>query len=246
VTQAAVAAALVIALAGCGGGGERPTVFAASSLTEVLHKVEPDARYNFAGSGDLATQIREGAEADVYASADVKHALELYREGLVERPRLLASNHVVVIVPRSNPRHIGSLAELAAPGLKIVITAPAVPAGDYARAGLARDPHRAAILANVVSEEEDVKGVVGKVALQEADAGFAYRTDIRPTNGKVAEVGAIGALGRAEYAVAVVRDGNRREAEAYIHRLLAPDGRRAFLRAGFVTSGRDGEPLPLK
>jgi molybdate transport system substrate-binding protein len=247
VRRAGVAAALLVTLAACGGGGrqDRVTVFAASSLTEVLQKIEPDARYNFAGSDDLATQIREGGKADVYASADVKHALDLYRDGLVERPHLLASNHVVVIVPRSNPRHIGSLADLSAAGVKIVITAPGIPAGDYARAALADDPHREAILANVVSEEEDVKGVVGKVVLGEADAGFAYRTDIGPTNGKVVELGGIGALGGAEYAVAVVRDGNRDKGEAYIHRLLAPLGRRAFLRAGFVTSSRDGDALPL-
>jgi molybdate transport system substrate-binding protein len=209
----------------------------------VLETFEPHARYEFAGSDDLATQIREGAKADVYASADVEHALELYRDGLVGRPRVLASNHVVVIVPRSNPRHIGSLAGLARPGVKIAITAPGVPAGDYARAALARDPHGSAILDNVVSEEDDVKGVVGKVVLDEADAGFAYRTDIAATNGKVVEVGGIGALGRAEYAVAVVRDGDHAAAEEYIRRLLASDGRKAFLRAGFVTSSSDGEPV---
>jgi molybdate transport system substrate-binding protein len=246
VRRAALAAALLASLAGCGGdGGESdgPRVFAASSLTEVLQTFAPHARYEFAGSDDLATQIREGAQADVYASADAQHALALYRGGLVERPRLLASNHVVVIVPRSNPRHIRSLADLAAPGVKIVITAPGVPAGDYARAALAHDPHGAAILRNVVSEEDDVKGVVGKVALDEADAGFAYRTDIAATSGKVAEVGDIGALGRAEYAVAVVRDGDHEAAEEYIQRLLASDGRKAFLRAGFVTSSSDGAPV---
>jgi molybdate transport system substrate-binding protein len=246
VRRAALAAALLASIAGCGGdGGENhgARVFAASSLTEVLQTLEPHARYEFAGSDDLAAQIREGAKADVYASADVKHALELYRDGLVERPRLLASNHVVVIVPQSNPKHIGSLADLARPGVKIVITAPEVPAGDYARAALARDPHGPAILDNVVSEEDDVKGVVGKVALDEADAGFAYRTDIAATNGKVAEVGGIGALGRAAYAVAVVRDGDHEAADEYVQYLFTPDGRRAFLRAGFVTSSSDGEPV---
>jgi molybdate transport system substrate-binding protein len=244
VRRAGLAVALLVSLAACDGGEhDGPRVFAASSLTEVLQSFEPHARYEFAGSDDLATQIREGAKADVYASADVRHALELYREGVVERPRLLASNHVVVIVPRSNPWHIRSVADLAQHGVKIVITSPGVPAGDYVRAALARDPHGAAILDNVVSEEDDVKGVVGKVALDEADAGFAYRTDIRATRGKVVEVGDIGALGRAEYAIAVVRDGDRDAAAAYIERLLAPEGRRAFLRAGFVTSGADGKPL---
>ena len=106
-----------LALAGCGGsGGDEVTVFAAASLTEAFEELDPDARFNFAGSDDLATQLREGAEADVYASADPKHALALYEEGLVERPGRLVSNHVVVIVPRDNPAGIHSLPGSGATG----------------------------------------------------------------------------------------------------------------------------------
>ena len=209
----------VLALAACGGDdADQATVFAAASLTEAFEELDSEARLNFAGSGDLATQIREGAQADVYASADAEHALDLYAEGLVEQPLRLASNHVVVIVPRGNPARIRSLLDLARPGLKLVMAAPGVPVGDYAREALARTDEGPDVLENVVSEEDDVKGVVGKVALGEADAGFAYRTDIAPTDGKVVEAGDIGALGRADYAIAIVREGDRDAAQAFLDR----------------------------
>ena len=123
------------------------------------------------------------------------------------------------------------------------MAAPGVPVGDYAREALARTDEGPDVLENVVSEEDDVKGVVGKVALGEADAGFAYRTDIAPTDGKVVEAGDIGALGRADYAIAIVREGDRDAAQAFLDRALGEEGRRVLLRAGFVTSSRDGEPL---
>ncbi len=232
------------ALASCGGDGdERVTVFAAASLSDAFEALAADARFNFAGSDDLATQLREGADADVYASADPAHARALHAEGIVERPLRLVSNHVVVIVPAGNPARIRSLLDLARPGLKLVIAAPGVPAGDYAREALAHTDEGPEVLENVVSEEDDVKGVVGKVALGEADAGFAYRTDVAPARGRVEEVRAIGALARADYAIAIVRDGDAGDAEAFLARVFAAEGRRAFLRAGFVTSTGDGEPL---
>ena len=237
-----LACVLAIAFAaGCGGDDERLTVFAASSLTEVFGQIEPGARFNFAGSDELATQLREGARADVYASASPRYAVELFREGVVERPRLLAANQVVIVVPRSNPGRIQTLADLARPGVRVVIGAPGVPAGDYAREAVAASEHGRAVLANVVSEEEDVKAVVGKLALAEADAGFAYRTDIRAAGGDVVEVGS--ALARAEYAIAVVSGGDREAAEEFVDLLLAPRGQRALLRAGFVTTSQAGRPL---
>ena len=234
----------LLALTACGGGGAGgggPTVFAAASLTEVLEELAPNARFNFGGSDELATQLREGADADVYASADAEHALDLYREGIVEQPRLLAANQVVLIVPRSTRRQVRSLADVAAPGTRIVIGAPGVPAGDYARRVLELSPAGRRALANVVSEEHDVKAVVAKVALGEADAGFAYRTDVMAARDDVVEVGV--ALARAEYAIAVVRDGDREAGEAFLKTVFAPEGRRAFLRAGFVTTGEDGKPI---
>lgn len=242
--RAAAALALVALLTACGGSGEdRVTVFAASSLTEALEALDADARFNFAGSDELATQLREGAKADVFASASVPLALELFREDVVEHPRLLAANQVVVLVPRDNPAAIRSLADLARRDVEIVIGETGVPAGDYARAALANDPLGAAILDNVVSEEQDVKAVVGKLALGEADAGFAYRTDVKPVAGDVAEVGAIGAIARAEYAVATVRRGDREAARRFVGLLLGPSGQRALLQAGFVTTSSAGDPL---
>ncbi|MBD0329589.1 MAG: molybdate ABC transporter substrate-binding protein [Thermoleophilia bacterium] len=243
---AALAVAVALLAGGCAtesGGGHRVTVFAAASLADVLETVEPGARFNFAGSDELATQLREGARADVYAAADAGLALALHREGLLERPRRLCSNRVVVVVPRGNPARVRALADLARPGVKIVIGDRGVPAGDYARAALARAPGGDAVLANVVSEEQDVKGVVGKVALGEADAGFAYRTDVGAAGSAVAEAAGVGVLARAEYAIAVVRDGERARASAFLRRVFAPHGRRAFRRAGFVTSPGDGRPL---
>jgi molybdate transport system substrate-binding protein len=244
----ALASAALALCAGCGGsgggGGDAATVFAASSLTDVFERIDPDARFNFAGSDELATQLREGAEADVYASASVPLALELHREGVVEQPRLLAANQVVVVVPHDNPAQIASLADLGAPGVRIVIADEGVPAGDYARAALARRDEGTAILANVVSEERDVRAVVAKVALGEADAGFAYRTDLAAYEGDAVEVRSIGALARAEYAVAIVRDGDRAAAERFVEGAFGREGRRALGRAGFVTPSETGQELP--
>ena len=100
---------LLIALAGCGGGtgggdtNEQATVFAASSLTEVFPQIDPGATYNFAGSDDLATQLQQGAPADVFAAASTKQPDALYSEGLVAKPAVFATNRLVLIVPRSNP-----------------------------------------------------------------------------------------------------------------------------------------------
>src|SRR5919198_4066900 len=101
----AALAMLVLFAAGCGGGGQL-TVYAASSLTDAFQQLEPKAKFSFAGSDELAEQIREGGRADVYASASPKYAQALFRAHLVEQPRTFATNRLVVIVPRSNPGNI--------------------------------------------------------------------------------------------------------------------------------------------
>src|SRR5512145_1410950 len=177
-----IAAALLGLLAGCGGSGpagEPLDVYAAASLAEVLPEIDPDARFSVAGSDELATQIREGAPADVYAAASAKHPQELYEEGLIEEPVTFASNRLVLIVPRSNPAAIESVEDVAQPETKLVLAAEGVPVGEYTRTMLEKLGLSPA-LANVVSNEDDVKGVAGKVALGEADAGFLYATDVMP------------------------------------------------------------------
>lgn len=237
---AAIAAtfAAVLLASGCSGGeagaGGSLTVYAAASLTEVLEGVDHDARFNFAGSDELATQIREGAPADVYASASARHPRELHEEGLVDEPRVFATNRLVVVVPPDNPARIRRLDDLSRAGVAVVVGADGVPVGDYTRDALER-AGREDVLANVVSREEDVRGVLGKVRLGEADAGFVYGTDARAAGDdvRVVELPA-SARTEIEYAVAVVTATTRRAAaEAFVGRLLGEDGRRTLREAGF-------------
>ena len=239
---AAALAALMLA-AGCGGEeSEAPHVFAASSLTEVFRAVAPDGRFTFAGSGELARQIEQGAEPDVYASADPGYALRLWRTGLLERPRILAANQVVLIVPRANPARIRGLSDLARREVKLVIGAEGVPVGDYTRQALARSAAGRAALRNVVSEEPDARGVVAKVALGEADAGFAYVTDARAARNHIRTV--YPAIATTVYAIAAVEEGNAEAASDFIALALGHEGQAALLRAGFVTTNRRGDPMP--
>jgi molybdate transport system substrate-binding protein len=229
-------AALLVLAAACGGGDdEQPlTVYAAASLTDVFEAIDSSARFNFAGSDDLATQLREGAKADVYAAASPRYPQELFAEGLVERPRTFALNRLVLIVPRDNPRAVESLADLGAPGVKLVIGAEGVPVGDYTRDVLER-AGRSDVLRSVVSEEEDVRGVLGKVALGEADAGFVYATDVAAAAEDVRAIELpAAAQATIEYQVAVVQDAASRDAAlAFVNTLLAEQGRSSLRAAGF-------------
>lgn len=221
--------------AGCGGNDdEQLTVYAASSLTEVFQQLAPQHRYNFAGSDELATQIREGAEADVYAAASPKYPEQLRVDGLVEKPVVFATNTLVLIVPKQNPKGVRRIEDLAAGRFKIVVGAEGVPVGDYTRTVLAK-LGLTRILDQVVSEEENVKGVLGKVALGEADAGFVYTTDAMTADDKVLTI-SLPASGQADvrYPAAVVRDTDQSdEARAFIELLRSPEGMRALERAGF-------------
>jgi molybdate transport system substrate-binding protein len=236
----ALAFALLCAASGCGtatGGGnthERVTVFAASSLTEVLPEIDSRARYNFAGSDDLATQIREGAPADVFAAASAQYADELHAAGLVDEPAVFATNRLVLIVPKANPAGIRSVEDLRGEGVKLVVGAQGVPVGDYTRTVL-ENLGATDVLDRVVSEEADVKGVVGKVALGEADAGFVYATDVKPVADKVTAIELpASAQAQVRYEIAVVKDAPHHDAaHAFVERVLGNDGRNALSRAGF-------------
>lgn len=223
-------------LAACGGDDGSLTVFAAASLREVFPKIGADARYSFAGSDELAIQIREGAPADVYAAASPRYPADLAGEGLVEQPVVFATNRLVLVVPGDNPARIGSVDDLGEDGVRLVIAASDVPAGDYTRRVL-ETLGREDVLARVVSEEADVKGVVSKVALGEADAGFVYATDVAPIEDDVDVIELPeDAQPEVEYSVAVVRGSEReREARAFVERLLGGAGREALREAGFGT-----------
>jgi molybdate transport system substrate-binding protein len=230
--------ALAAGLTACGGASSpaeaHPTVFAASSLSEVFSRLDPDARFSFAGSDDLATQIRAGAPADVLAAASPKYPDELYADGLVEQPKVFATNRLVLVVPKANPAGIDALADLRRPGVKLVVGAEGVPIGDYTRIVL-ENLDALDVLDHVVSEEDDVKGVVGKVALGEADAGFVYATDVKPVAEKVSSIELpASAQARVRYEIAVVSGSAHPEAaQAFVALVLGDAGRAALSAAGF-------------
>jgi molybdate transport system substrate-binding protein len=225
----------VLALVACGGGSdEELTVYAAASLTEVFRMLEPDARFNFAGSDELAAQLREGAKADLYAAASPRYPDELYAEGLIERPVVFATNRLVLVVPADNPARIDSLGDLRRDGVKLVIGAEGVPIGDYTRTVLQK-LGRSDVLEQAVSEEDDVKAVTGKVALGEADAGFVYATDLKPVADDVRAI-ELPASAQVEirYPIAILTEADDRdEAARFLERLVGEEGRRALREAGF-------------
>jgi molybdate transport system substrate-binding protein len=228
-----VAVALVVPASTSAGGGI--SVFAASSLTQVFPRIDRAPRYSFAGSDQLALQLRQGAPADVYAAANPKYPEALYRQGLLRKPRVFATNRLVVVVPRANPARVRSVYDLRRKGVRVVVGDASVPIGAYTREVLARLRIARAVLANVVSEEPDVKGIVAKVALGEADAGFVYATDARAAAGKAKGIGLpTRAQPQVRYEIAVVRSTKRlAAARAFVARVLSKRGQIELRRAGF-------------
>ena len=211
------------------------TVYAAASLTDVFPKVSPGSRYQFAGSNQLALQIRNGAPADVFASASPVYTQDLFRDGLVEKPRLFATNSLVLAVPRSNPAKIRTVQDLVRrPKLKLVVAGAKVPIGLYTREVLKR-LGLLRVLRKTVSQEPDVKGIVGKLALGQADAGFVYRTDVRAASSRLTAIELpVRAQPTVRYEIAIVRGAaNRASALELVADLLGEDGRRELRRAGF-------------
>jgi molybdate transport system substrate-binding protein len=216
-------------------------VLAASSLTEALGRYGDGfagaaVRSSFAGSDLLAAQIKQGARADVFASADTAYPAELHREGLAGKPVVFARNRLVVVVPAGSS--VGSLADLARPGTKIAIGDPSVPVGEYAREVLGRLPaaEREAILANVRSEEPEVSSVLAKVVDGAADAGFAYATDTRAAGGAVRTLAIpVRLQPDVAYAAAVLSDSAEPElAHRYLEGLLHGRGAAELRAAGFL------------
>lgn len=236
-------AALILLLTGCGGGGGEPTltVLGASSLTEALGRYGgsfegASVRSSFAGSDQLAAQIQQGAKADVFASADTEYPAQLYREGLAEKPVVFARNRLVVVEPTGGKAR--SLADLARPGTKIVIGDPSVPVGAYTREVLGRLPagERAAILANVRSEEPEVSSVLAKVTSGAADAGFVYVTDAKTVAGQVRTVAVPPKLQPdvAYAAVVLTASDELALAHRYLAGLLHGRGATDLREAGFL------------
>jgi molybdate transport system substrate-binding protein len=236
----AVVVALVVASSLASTAGARRqqgslTIYAAASLTEVFAVYDRAQRYNSAGSNALETQIRNGAPADIFASAAPQNTQRLYRAGVVDKPVTFTSNRLALIVPRSNPADIHSVYDLRRRTVKLVVAGAAVPVGGYTRTVL-RKMGLTSVLSKVVSQESDVKAVTGKVALGQADAGFVYATDARPVSSQVSVIRIPAwAQPRIRYEIAVVsRSSNKTAARAWIKRLLSPVGQKALRNAGFL------------
>jgi molybdate transport system substrate-binding protein len=209
-------------------------IFAAASLTGVFPQIDRAPHYQFAGSDQLAFQILQGAPADVFAAASPRYPRELHAKGRCSKPVVFATNSLVLIVPRSNPARIHGVYDLRRRGIRLVVGAKGVPVGDYTRALLTR-LHLSSVLRNVVSNEEDVKAVVAKVALGEADAGFVYRTDVQPVGRRVRR---ISLPARAEptvrYEVCIPTTSKHPQlARRFVHELLSQRGRARLRAAGF-------------
>lgn len=231
---AALASSAALA-ASRGTSGPKLTVFAAASLTNVLPRIDAHEQYSFSGSNALAAQIEQGAPADVFASANTSIPQQLYDQGLVEKPVVFTRNALILIVPKSNPAQIHSVFDLRRNGVKLVVAATGVPVGDYTRTvlhNLGLDD----VLGNVVSNETDVREVLAKVALGEADAGFVYTTDARTVKGKVATIGIRwSAQPIVQYAVAVVSSSTHRAAAVkFVASLLGKAAQKQLLAAGFL------------
>ena len=229
------------------------TVFAAAPLTDAstesgnrLTAENPGLRIscNFAGSQALVTQLQQGARADVFASADLKQMTAAQGANLIDgNPIVFTHNRLTIIVPASNPGGINAPIDLAKPGLKIVIANKDVPVGRYTRQSLdlmSADPafgadFRARVEANVVSEENNVKQVVTKVQLGEADAGIVYASDVTAAvQGDVATIGIPDSMNViAEYPIARVAGGNAALGQAFIDAVLSAAGQQTLQAHGF-------------
>lgn len=236
--SALIAAAALAAIAVARERQTPLTIDAAASLADAFNTFDPAQRYNFAASNALETQIRNGAPADIFASAAPLNTQRLFRQNLVERPVAFAANRLVLIVPRSNPAGITTVYDLRRKPVKLVIAGASVPVGAYTRTML-RKLGLSSVLSKVVSQESDVKAVTGKVALGQADAGVVYATDARPVVDRVSVIRIpVWAQPRIRYEIAVVaRSESKPAARAWIRTLRSPRGQAALRTAGFL-------PLP--
>lgn len=231
-------------------------VFAAASLTDAFGVIgeqfsaaHPGVQvvFNFAGSNQLATQIGEGAPADVFASANRTQMTAAIESGRIVSgtQQTFARNRLVVVTPGDNPAGLTTLQDLATPGIKIVFAAQEVPVGQYALDFLDKADadgslgagYKDAVIANVVSYEENVRSVLTKVALGEADAGIVYTSDVvASAEGEVMQIDIPDSLNTiATYPIAVLSDSAHAEtAQAFVDAVLASEGQQVLADFGFL------------
>ena len=231
-----------ILVAGCGapggGGGQAQTnitVFAAASLQKpfetMARQAHVNATFNFAGSQTLTAQLSQGAQADVFASADTAHMKTVQNAGLIDgSPQTFAHNRLEIAVAKGNPKHIQSLADLARSDIVVVLADASVPAGKYAQQALAK----AGVKVKPASLELEVTAVLTKVALGEADAGIVYVSDV-VSSGKVDGVPIPDSQNvLAEYPIAILAGApNKSAAKMFVDYVMSPSGQAALEQAGF-------------
>jgi molybdate transport system substrate-binding protein len=212
------------------------TVYAAASLTDVFPKLDSSQKYQFGGSNTLAAQITQGAPADVFASANMTLPQQLFSKGLCSKPVVFTRNTLVVVVPKANPAKIHSVYNLAKPGVKLVVAGSGVPVGSYTLQILKNMNLSTPVSKNVVSRETDVREVLAKVALGEADAGFVYSTDAKTVSGKVTVIKVPAwAQPKVQYGICVVsQSANKTDAQAFVKKVLSKAGQARMLQYGFL------------
>ena len=239
-------------LTACGGGAAAPattlsgtaSIFAAASLTDsfkalgtAFQAAHPGVtvQFNFAGSPTLVTQIEQGASADVFASADTTNMDKIKADGFAAgTPQVFARNKLAIVVAAGNPKGITGLADLAKPGVIYITAAPTVPAGKYALQILAN----AGVEVTPKSLEADVKSVVGKIQLGEADAGIVYTTDVKAAGTKVQGVSIPDSVNViATYPIVEVKGTKNADlAKAFIAYVLSADGAAKLQSFGFLSA----------
>jgi molybdate transport system substrate-binding protein len=225
-TRAALIACAALALAATRANAAQHaspiTVYAASSLTDVFPKIDSTERYSFGGSNTLA--------------ANTALPNQLYAKGLCSKPVVFTRNALVIVVPRSNPAGIKSVFSLTRPGIKLDIAASGVPVGSYTLQVLKNMNLSAAVLQNVVSQETDVREVLSKVALGEADAGFVYSTDAKTVPGQVTVIKLPAwAQPKVQYGICIVdASSDKTDARSFVTKVLSKSGQRKLLAAGFL------------
>jgi molybdate transport system substrate-binding protein len=238
-----LAVAVLCAALGAGGAAAKQTkaqagitVYAASSLTDVFPAIDKSITYSFAGSNALATQITNGAPADVFASANTTIPAQLFASGVVDKPVVFTRNALVIVVPKANPAGIKSVYDLSKSGVKIDVANSTVPVGSYTLQVLDQMGLRGAVAANFVSQETDVRTVLSKVQLGQADAGFVYSTDAQTVPGQVTVIKVPAwAQPKIAYSMAIVsRSQNKAAAQAFIGEVLSKRGQATMLRHGFL------------
>jgi molybdate transport system substrate-binding protein len=256
---AATAGAAVLAVTACGSSGTSASggtgsgssgggklsgtviVFAAASLNGAFDKLGAQFRrahpgvtmkFSYAGSSAIATQLRQGARADLFASASPANMTDVTSDHLTAgQPRVFARNSLEIMVAKGNPDKITSVSDLSRSSVKVAVCAPAVPCGAYSTKVF----RKAGVTVHPVSQEPSVSSVVTKVTLGEADAGIVYTTDVRAAGGKVTGV-AIPASQNvtADYPIAALKDApNPAASDAFMRYVLSPAGRQVLTSYGF-------------